>query len=172
MAQVSVVQVTQDRVEEAVREAIDLLGGMSRFIKQDDLVLLKPNLFVHQPEATGLITSPRVIEAVARLVKKLGAQVVIGERTDNVEQNLAKTEIVNLAEIVKFDDAPRRDIRISGARGLFFDVPMPKIVDDCDVFINVPGLRTHALTLISNALKNLWPTAGRKSGLRQRYIHI
>ena len=35
------------------------------------------------------------------------------------------------------------------------DIPLPDLVDECDVFINVPGLRTHQLTMISNAMKNL-----------------
>lgn len=155
MAQVSIVQARHGNIEEAVHEAVNLLGGMTRFVKKNDLVLIKPNLFVHQPEETGLITSPRVIETIAKLAKELGAQIVIGERTENVHRNLAATNIGDIAEIISFDDAPRRDIRIDGARGLYFDVPMPKIVSDCDVFINVPGLRTHALTLMSNAMKNL-----------------
>lgn len=155
MAQVSVVKVENGDVASSVRKSIDLLGGMERFVQKDDLVLVKPNLFVHQSEASGLVTSPRVIEATTLLAKTLGAEIIIGERTPNVCKNLAETKLEDIAEIISFDDAPRRDIRIEGAKGLFFDVPMPQIVDDCDVFINIPGLRTHALTLMSNAMKNL-----------------
>ncbi|NMB46395.1 MAG: DUF362 domain-containing protein [Firmicutes bacterium] len=155
MAQVSIVKVENGNIKGAVREAVDLLGGMGRFVKKDDLVLLKPNLFVNQPEETGLITSPSVIEAAAMLAKELGARIVIGERTENVYHNLADTDLADIAEIISFDEAPRHDIRIDGARGLYFDVPMPKVVGECDVFISIPGLRTHALTLMSNAMKNL-----------------
>ncbi|NLK07112.1 MAG: DUF362 domain-containing protein [Firmicutes bacterium] len=155
MAQVSLVKVENGDIRQAVQTAIDLIGGMGRFVKRGDVVLIKPNLFVPQKEDTGLITSPRVIKAVALLVKELGGEIVIGERTSSVYSNLEDSGLDDIAKIISFDDAPRRDIRISGAKGLFFDVPMPKIVDDCQVFINLPGLRTHALTLMSNALKNL-----------------
>jgi uncharacterized protein (DUF362 family) len=41
---VSIVKV-QASVEEAVREAVELLGGMGRFVKGGGSYLLKPNLF-------------------------------------------------------------------------------------------------------------------------------
>ena len=44
MSKVAIVEIKENDVEEAVREAIDLLGGLKQFIGKDERILLKPNM--------------------------------------------------------------------------------------------------------------------------------
>ena len=60
----------------AVFKAIDLIGGLSTVTKGKNSILLKPNLVGTAPSDT---TKPHVIGALAKLMKKAGKDVSIGE---------------------------------------------------------------------------------------------
>jgi uncharacterized protein (DUF362 family) len=69
-----------ERVLSVVREAIDLLGGMSRFVREGETVLIKPNLTVFYSAEEGCTTDPLVVGALIRLAKEAGAgRVIVGE---------------------------------------------------------------------------------------------
>ena len=68
---------TDDTVYKAVKNAIDAIGGIEKFIDKGDRVLLKPN-FV-RPRPPPVTTDPRVIKAVARLVQEAVGKPIIGE---------------------------------------------------------------------------------------------
>jgi uncharacterized protein (DUF362 family) len=69
--------VDEDKVFEAVKSAIDHLGGIKKFIKPGETVLLKPNFVAPRPPP--VTTDIRVIKAVALQVKEAGAIPIIGE---------------------------------------------------------------------------------------------
>jgi uncharacterized protein (DUF362 family) len=66
----------RDGIDFAVREAIDLLGGMAEVTRGKERILIKPNLV--NPEASDT-TAPEVVEALARLMIEAGKDVSIGE---------------------------------------------------------------------------------------------
>lgn len=71
--------VDEDKVYETVKNAVDLLGGIEKFVKPGEKVLIKPNLVRPAPPPTT--TDRRVIRAVALLVKEAGGKPIIGEGT-------------------------------------------------------------------------------------------
>ena len=73
---VSIVRVKDDNFSNAVKEAIDLLGGISQVTSGQDRILLKPNLVAPDRNYT---TNPEVVMAVAKLMQDAGKQVMIGE---------------------------------------------------------------------------------------------
>src|SRR5687767_5337469 len=62
-----------ERVLSLVREAIDHLGGMRRFIAPGDTVLIKPNQTVYYSAEDGCTTDPLVVGALIRLAKEAQA---------------------------------------------------------------------------------------------------
>jgi uncharacterized protein (DUF362 family) len=62
---ISVVQ-GPDRVQ-SVLKAIDLLGGIERFVKPGDVVVIKPNVAFASPPMLGATTNPALIAEVVRL---------------------------------------------------------------------------------------------------------
>ncbi|MGQ9721834.1 MAG: hypothetical protein ACUVXA_11000 [Candidatus Jordarchaeum sp.] len=50
-------------VKEMIKEALDYLGGVDSFVKEDDRVIIKPNMTggILGPESAG-VTDPRVLE--------------------------------------------------------------------------------------------------------------
>lgn len=64
-----------------VRKAIELLGGIERFVKADDVVAVKPNVAFASPAMLGATTHPDLIAEVVKLCYHAGAKRVIV--TDN-----------------------------------------------------------------------------------------
>ena len=156
MAKVSIVRVTNEEIFNAVKSAVDLLGGMSRFVRPGDRVLIKVNMFVNAPAPIAVLTDPRVAVAVARLASEAGGEVTVAERHPHIHEHLKPyPEIQRYARVVSFDDLPHTMVTPRGARHLKAPIPLPDLVDECDVFINVPGLRVHYLSRLSNGMKNL-----------------
>ena len=77
---VSIVKVEGDRVEDAVREAIELAGGLEAAIPPGSSVLIKPNVVSPSRSGSGKITDARVTQAVAKVVlERHPGRVIIGE---------------------------------------------------------------------------------------------
>jgi uncharacterized protein (DUF362 family) len=63
--------------EKTVRAAMGALGGMDRFIKHGDVVMIKPNVAFDRPPALAATTHPDALRAVAKLCFEAGARKVI-----------------------------------------------------------------------------------------------
>ena len=84
MSTVSIVKTprspSEQQIEEAVRRAVLLSGGLSDLIGPGALVLIKPNLVaVPDDPRSGACTSPEVCKALANLVLELGGRPVIAD---------------------------------------------------------------------------------------------
>src|ERR671920_1997416 len=64
---------SQERVLSLVRQALDHLGGMGRFVQPGQTVLIKPNQTVYYSAEEGCTTDPLVVGALIRLAKEAGA---------------------------------------------------------------------------------------------------
>ena len=73
--------VTGSNRQATVTKAVELLGGMQRFIKPSDRVLLKPNVGFSLPPRVCATTHPELIEQVTKLCYQAGAKIVF--ITDN-----------------------------------------------------------------------------------------
>jgi uncharacterized protein (DUF362 family) len=65
------------RRETAVRAVFDALGGVSRFISNGDIVVLKPNVAFDRAPALNATTHPDTLRAVAMLALAAGARRVV-----------------------------------------------------------------------------------------------
>jgi uncharacterized protein (DUF362 family) len=159
---VSIVKVND--VSTAVEKAIELTGGLD--INAGDVVVIKPNAKNPAPPGYGIITDPRVVEAVINLSFQRGAKKVkIAEGAaypSGAYNTFAAFEAIGITEIAKrwnvelvdLNSYDSIDIDVTG--GLVLDwVRVGKSVIEADVVINVPVLKTHKATLISACVKNI-----------------
>lgn len=165
---VSIVKVA-DSIYDAVKKSIDLIGGMSSFIKKGDVIMIKPNLaYPYAPPAT---TDPRVVAAIVRLAYENGAATVkVGDSSAYSCKNILgvgkwtnydvfkKTGMVAMAketgaELVDFDTNEFRMTKLPGGV-IFEEAPIAASMLDSDVVINVPAMKMHFETLVTLGLKN------------------
>lgn len=158
----TVASVTGDRTA-AVKAAINLLGGIERFVKKGSRVVLKPNMsFPHPPErATN--THPEVVSAVARLCLDAGAaEVLVLDYPFNPPD-----KCLNLSGIADACRGMKNVYVLAVTQEKFFrpvSVPRGKAlrevlvmrdVLDSDVLINLPTAKSHATTGVSLGMKGL-----------------
>ena len=73
---------TYEQIENMVREAIELAGGLDWLVHAGDMVLLKPDIVDPEPPGVGEITDVKVVKAVARIVNEVApgeVEIVVGE---------------------------------------------------------------------------------------------
>lgn len=151
----------QENVDLAVAKAIDLLGGIRKFIRTDATVLLKPNLLsAHEPEK-GVTTHPAVVIAVAKQIKKVVGKCFLGDGPADQRFNMKKLwQITGMQyasdtagiELVNFETSGV--ITKRGGNGRELNIAKPII--ESDSVVNLPKLKTHGLTIITGAVKNLF----------------
>jgi uncharacterized protein (DUF362 family)/NAD-dependent dihydropyrimidine dehydrogenase PreA subunit len=158
-------------VRTALQEVLAPLGGIRRFVRAGMLVLLKPNLLLPSELDRAVTTHPALTMAVAEQVYAVGAEVLIGDSpsgpTKNTEAAWASNRLPDIsdrtgARLVRFEESVWRSLR-----GTDYFVARP--VADADVIINLPKLKTHALTHYTGAVKNLFGTI---PGTRKRELHL
>jgi uncharacterized protein (DUF362 family) len=163
MTKVSIAK-TENDFYAAFNRAIDDIG--EPLITPGDRVLIKPNLVEPAAPDSGQITNPKVIEAVARYCLDSGAaRVVIGEGPgfyqpqSYLRECFTHTGVSLIAERlgiewVLFDEHSYRTFKgVPGCTPGEFRVT--EFAFTCDKFINLPVLKTHYLTTVTLAMKNL-----------------
>lgn len=154
---------SQGSVREMVERALRPLGGIEKFVRPGDTVVLKPNAaWLRTPEQAAN-TNPEVVSAVIDLCQKAGAKrILIVEHTcDN-----PATVCFEMSGIRKVADAAGAVIVNANAEGMYRPVSIPgakvlaqtQVVRDvleADCFINLPVAKDHSATRVTLGLKNL-----------------
>lgn len=161
---VAVVKVQDSCIDGAVKKAVDLIGGIEKFLKPGQSVVLKPNYTGNLPEDSGGVTSNAVMEAVIRLVKNAGAgKIVILEGcgtialgTGRIYENLGIDRIaerygVELRDANLEDMCTIKDERFTELEQVTF----AKAIYDFDLIINIPVMKTHPLVDVTVSMKNM-----------------
>ncbi len=154
----------EKNLNEAVAGAIEKVDGKA--VSRGDRVLLKPNLVEPADPESGQITTPKIVEAVARYCLDCGAsKVIIGEGPSyyqpesRLRECFTRTGISEVArklgiEWVLFDEHDYRIFKsVPGC--IARDFRVTEYAFNCDKFINLPVLKTHWLCRVTLAMKNL-----------------
>ncbi|MBL7068413.1 MAG: DUF362 domain-containing protein [Candidatus Omnitrophica bacterium] len=156
------------RLRSALRESLDLIGGLGAFVKRSSRVLIKPNLLSARIPDEAVDTHPGFVREVAALVKEAGGLPAIGDSPGSfftiksIDEVYEKSGIKRVAdeigaELVRFD----RIVHIDG-------YPIAEVFDKYDLVINLPKLKTHSLAMLTGAIKN---TFGFVPGLSKVQCH-
>lgn len=162
----------EETVDRAVREAVGLVGGVSRFVRAGQRVLLKPNLLSAKGPDRAITTHPSVVGALAGLVREAGATPSIGDSPGGalrgVDRVWKNTGMLDLSERT---GVPLVSFEASGAierRGELRSYMIARPVLEADVVVNVPKMKTHVLTLYTGCVKN---TFGAIPGFGKARVH-
>lgn len=163
-------------VFEKVKQSIDLLGGIEKFVQKDERVALKVNLLMKANPEKCATTHPFVVKAVAKLCQEIGAKVVIvdsagGPYTSGYMNSIYKAsgmeQIASELGVELNQNFEFKAIECENAVvGKKFDVL--QTLFDSDKIINLCKLKTHAFTGFTNAVKNMF---GAIPGLTKVEMH-
>ena len=148
----------------ATRKALETLGGITRFVKKGQRVVIKPNMSFAKTPDFAASTHPLVVVAVAQACIEAGAREVLVldhtlqraelclERTgirDACKQHVPGVHVLALQDRKFF-----REIRIPQGKVLDRVEVLTDILDNA-VLINVPVAKSHSATGVSLGLKGL-----------------
>ena len=144
-----------------VSRAVDLIGGIERLGVKGARSLVKPN--VVSGEAPPATTDPRVVRAVAELVRQAGASsVAVGDMSAVLalptRPNLERTGIAKAAreagaDLLAFDEGEWVEVEPAGAE-FATRVYVARAAREAERLISVPVIKTHRSASFSCALKN------------------
>lgn len=147
-------------------QAISMMGGMKKFVKKGQTVLVKPNIsFPRKPEI-GATTNPLLVKSIVEHCFGAGAKKVyvfdnvLSSSYSMAQKCYKKSGIEKAAKSAGALVAPGdnekyyQKVSIPGAKTLF-STEVHELVLEADVFINVPILKNHHYTYQSIAMKNL-----------------
>ncbi len=166
-AQVSIVKCEKihdyESVKKAVKDSLDLVGGLDSLVSAGDRILVKPNLIAPYHYRTGATTNPLVIRALCALAKKAGAVRVsiadgsaVGHKTEEVfaVTGLKKLSTKIGAELIDFKKAKTVYMGIPNGK-VFRRIRIPEAFMEADVIINAPVMKTHDAFPATLGLKNM-----------------
>lgn len=138
------------------------LGGMGKFVKKGQKVLVKPNIGWDAPPERAANTNPELISRIVKSCLDAGAsEVIVFDHTCD-----AWDRCYNNSKIEKFareggakvlpgnNESFYKEVEIPGGKSLKSAKVHQELLD-ADVFINVPVLKHHSSTTVTLSMKNL-----------------
>ena len=154
-----------EQAEACIRALVEQMGGMGRFVRPGERIVLKANLLRAAPPESAICTHPAVVEAVARLVKEAGGTPVICDspggalHKESVLRSLyEKTGMAAAAAAAGAElsmDSSTRTVSLPEGKVLRqAEIITP--VAEADGVIDLCKMKTHVLMSMTGAVKNLF----------------
>ena len=152
---------------ESTRKAVEVLGGMEKFVPKGSKVALLPNVQRWHP---GTFTKPEIVRAVIQMCKQAGAEEVNALSW----LDMKNWEATGLASVLEEEGAALKLIGREEVNFKSVDIPNGVSMHDAmimqeffnnDVFIDMPVTKDHAGNKFTGTMKNLmglnFPTHNR-----------
>jgi uncharacterized protein (DUF362 family) len=161
---VSIVKANLVNIDTKVKEALELI----RYTPKKKRLFIKPNIVAAYPPASGIVTHPRVVEALIKYF--WGYEIFIGEGVAVGADFKDVLEVTGYRRLGKKYDIPIMNLDYCDR----YDVPwkygvlsLPKILEEYE-YIDVPSMKTHKQTTVSLGMKN---QKGLLSPRQKRWFH-
>jgi len=134
-------------------------------------VLLKPNLLTERKPEQAVTTHPEVVRHVIRRFKAAGAQVSVGDSPASTANLHNVWQASGLAAVCAEEQVPLISFEQAGVRsferdGFAFSVAAPVLA--ADLVVNLPKVKSHSLTMLTAAVKNIY---GSVPGYAKTTLH-
>ena len=163
----------EEQVYEAVKAGVDLLDGISHFVRPGERIVLKPNVLIGTDPQKCVTTHPSVFKAAGRLIQNANATVYYGDSPSfgKCERNMKRANLKQVADelgiiLADFDSGKT----VSHKEALLVkSFIIANGVLDSDGLVSLPKLKTHPLTRFTGAIKNQF---GCIPGLLKSQYHV
>jgi len=159
----------------ALSEALDRLFDLTGWLARRDLsgkrVLLKPNLLTDRTPEQAVTTHPELVRQIIRRFKAAGAQVSVGDSPASTANLQRVWEASGIGAVCAAEQVPLISFEQVGAQafereGFAFSIARPVL--DADLIVNLPKVKSHSLTMLTAAVKNIY---GAVPGYSKTTLH-
>jgi len=159
-----------------VQKALENLGGMSRFISRQDVVVIKPNIAWDRTPEQAANTNPELVAEVVRQCWQAGAgRVIVTDVSCNEPQRCFHRSGIEAAaraagaEVVLPDPENFRQVDMGGVVLKTWPVFVPFL--EADKILNLPIAKHHELTGATLGMKNWYGILGGQRNRLHQQIH-
>ena len=153
-----------EQVLQALKDSIDLLGGIAEFVKPNQTVLIKPDLYYATEPNQAKTTNPNVVSALAEIIAKAGGKCIIADSPkgnfnlstmDNVYVKTQMLEVSNNGNAIL--NVNENITTITNPKGEFCrDIYIMDAINDADIIINVGKFKCDKNLGIIGCSQNLF----------------
>ncbi|MDD2583863.1 MAG: DUF362 domain-containing protein [Bacteroidales bacterium] len=143
------------------QKAIEAMGGISKYIKKGDKVVIKPNIGWDKAPELAANTNPQLVSAIIKDCFAAGAkEVTVFDHTCDQWQACYKNSGIESAAKeagakVAFAHDQKYFKTVKLPKGVRLkEVMIHEAIVDCDAWINVPILKTHGGARMTISMKN------------------
>lgn len=163
----------EEKVYKAVKNGIDLLGGISNFVKPGEKITIKPNVLIGSDPSKSVTTHPTVFRATAKILQESGCIVSYGDSPSfgGCESNLKKSGLKQVGDelgiaLADFDHGRNvsHNTALQNKKFVFANGIL-----DADGVVSLPKMKTHGLTRFTGAVKNQF---GCIPGILKGQFHV
>jgi uncharacterized protein (DUF362 family) len=160
------------------KRAIAALGGMKRFVRPGNTVVVKPNMGWDRTPELAANTNPLVVRAVVEECLQAGAKKVkVFDRTCNDERRCYQNSGIAAAlkgmknvEVKHLEEERFTKVALGGKALQEWELYGEAL--SADVFINVPVLKHHGLSKLTIGMKNIMGIMGGNRGSLHKHLDI
>ena len=166
-----------EKVKKSVEQCFENLGGIEKYIKKGERVLLKTNLVMRKEPKEAATTHPAVTAAIAEILTDYGAYVEIGDSPGGPFNEVILKSIYKHTGMesaarksgasLSFDTTSKTVKNPYGAK--LKELTLTNMVLKADKVISVGKLKTHCMTRMTGAVKNMF---GAVPGTKKAEYHF
>ena len=161
----------------ATRKALEAMGGIPRFVKKGQRVVLKPNMSFSRTPDFSATTHPLVVATAAQACIEAGAQqvLILDHTLQRAEFCLERTGIRDACKNI-----PGVHVLALQEKKFFHEIKVPqgkvlervevmKEILDSQVLINIPVAKSHSATGVSLGMKGLMGMIWDRESFHSQY---
>ena len=161
----------------ATRKALEAMGGIFRFVKKGQRVVLKPNMSFSRTPDFSATTHPLVVATAAQACIEAGAQqvLILDHTLQRAEFCLERTGIRDACKNI-----PGVHVLALQEKKFFHEIKIPqgkvlervevmKEILDSQVLINIPVAKSHSATGVSLGMKGLMGMIWDRESFHSQY---
>ncbi len=174
LPQMTIVQGGEPRA--LVQRALENLGGIRRFVRNQDVVVLKPNIAWDRTPEQAANTNPEVVAEMVRQCWQAGAKrVIVTDVSCNEPRRCFQRSGIQAAaraegaEVILPDPELFREVDLNGV--VLKSWPVFKPFLEADKIFNLPIAKHHALVGATLGMKNWYGILGGERNRLHQQIH-
>ena len=147
----------------ATMAAVAALGGIERFVKSGDRVVIKPNMSFPNPPEWGTTTHPQVVRELAAMCLKAGAAsvLVLDNPLRSAELCLERSQVKSVCEVLPQSRVEGlthidffKEIKVPKGKALTSVMVMKRVLE-ANVLIAAPVAKSHSASGVSATMKGM-----------------
>jgi uncharacterized protein (DUF362 family)/NAD-dependent dihydropyrimidine dehydrogenase PreA subunit len=166
----------EDLIQANLEEIFKVYGGIDRFVKPGDRVVIKINLLMGKSPEEAVTTHPVLVKELVKLIKQAGGEVIIADSPAGPFNDFNLKRAYKISGLIKVAEETGATLnyntdfeKMDFAGEVSRSFTLAKFITDADVIFNLPKLKTHGLTMYTGAVKNL---LGTIPGLLKAEYHL